>query len=118
MSIVPLMSRVVNLTPHAINFVSHAGEHVSLPPAGTVARVETSESSDGVVDVEGCEIEVGRILDLGVVGLPPEDGEAMFVVSRVVAQAAPERRDLLFPLDLLRDESGTVMGCRRLGRLG
>src|SRR5690606_31963979 len=50
-------------------------------------------------------------------GLPdPADG-VIYVVSRLVAEAAPHRDDLYFPGRLLRDEAGRVVGAESLARL-
>lgn len=41
----------------------------------------------------------------------------LFIVSRVVAEAAKDRDDLLIPDDVARDEEGRVIGCRALARI-
>lgn len=35
----------------------------------------------------------------------------------LVAEALPERGDLLFPVDLVRDDGGQIIGCRALGQV-
>ena len=39
-----------------------------------------------------------------------------FVLSRVVKTALPDRDDLVVPDELVRDDAGRVVGCRRLSR--
>ena len=46
----------------------------------------------------------------------PVDG-VWHVVSQLVVNAMPDREDLLFPVDLVRDAEGNIMGCRALARL-
>ncbi len=41
-----------------------------------------------------------------------------YIVSLAVAQAARDRKDLFVPDDLVRDEKGVIVGCRRLARVG
>ena len=51
-----------------------------------------------------------------VTGLPLETEGTYYVVSRMVASAAPERHDLLVPGLQVRDEQGRVVGCKSLDR--
>jgi len=48
--------------------------------------------------------------------LPERQPDTWYVVSRLTAQARPDRDDLLFPLDEVRDEQNVIVGCRALGR--
>lgn len=41
----------------------------------------------------------------------------MYVVSRLVAEAVPERRDLVVPHGLVRDGQGRVVGCAQLAQV-
>jgi hypothetical protein len=49
----------------------------------------------------------------GSVDLPPETGD-IYIVSNIVRQAFPDRKDLASPGDLIRDENGIVIGCKNL----
>jgi hypothetical protein len=40
-----------------------------------------------------------------------------FVVSSIVAQAVPDRRDVFVPARPVRDEKGRIVACRALGRV-
>jgi hypothetical protein len=40
-----------------------------------------------------------------------------YIVSRIVAEALPERTDLLFPDGIIRDADGTPIGCTGLASL-
>jgi hypothetical protein len=47
-------------------------------------------------------------------GLPePEDG-VVLVVSALVAEAAPEREDLAYPGEAIRDSDGKIVGAKGL----
>lgn len=39
-----------------------------------------------------------------------------FIVSQIVKSACPDRDDLLVPVEVVRDETGAIVGCRSLGR--
>ena len=104
-----------NCTPHDIViFGATGGVIVTLKPSGDVARVEQTLVQVGECD--GIPIYRRRFGDL--VGLPePVDG-VWFVVSALVAQAAPRRGDLLSPGELIRNTAGQPIGCRGLIRHG
>ena len=99
---------LVNLTPHAINIVGG----VTIPPSGKIARVE--------METETVDTVNGIPLTVSIVGLPvnlPEPSEGtLFIVSRMVAAAVPERGDLIFPGELERDENGRVIGCKTFSK--
>jgi hypothetical protein len=48
--------------------------------------------------------------------LPAPQPGVWLVVPRVVADACPGRRDLVFPYREVRDDTGRVIGCTALGR--
>lgn len=102
------MLSFINLTPHEVRVVSRTQTQIF--------------SSQGIARVENFIEEMPELLGvpiftekLGqVTGLPDPDPEKIFIVSRVVRDALPEREDLMIPGDLVRDEKGAVIGCRGL----
>lgn len=100
----------VNLTPHALNI--HTGNGVvTLAPSGTVARVATvNEEVDDVGGIPTVRTSFGEVT-----GLPEPVEGTVFIVSGMVASAAP-RGDVMSPGDLVRDESGRPCGCKGLRR--
>lgn len=129
--------RLVNLTPHPITLqlVDGAGQHfpVTLPPDGRVPRVEVfrdqvavlgytpTPDSYRVLDQAGDPadliIPVRQTSTGAITGLPDPEPGVLYIVSRMVAEAAPEREDLVFPDELLRDGEGRVVACTSLGRI-
>lgn len=104
---------IVSLLPHVTSVVMPDGV-MFIDPSGTVARC--SQSEEVVGEIEG-GIVVTRQTFGAVTGLPePEEG-TWFLVSRMVAAAVPERRDLLIPGPLVRNDKGVVTGCRGLSVL-
>lgn len=115
--------RLVNLTPHAVTVVSEDRQHLfTLPPSGTVARCQvTREQADTLALFSGTEV-AARIpiyhTVLGTVeGLPDPIPGVYYVVSRPVAEARRDRRDLLIPDDTVRDDQGRIIGCRGFATL-
>lgn len=131
--------KAVNLTPHVINFITSYNielgkdefgtpEYIteerihSIEPSGTVARCRVERQNvDSFIleDVDGWDITipVTKTKFGEVEGLPePEEG-VIYITSQLVAQAVPEREDVFFPDDLVRDENGNIIGCRALGKI-
>jgi len=94
--------RLVNLTPHTVNVIN--GQNYA---------------SEGVVRVSETETQVGEVGGIPlfskvfgkVVGLPEPTEGTMFIVSALVKAACPDRKDLLVPTKLVRDEKGNIIGC-------
>lgn len=94
-----------NFTPHVINIV----DGPSIPSDG-VARCTQQDIPVAVID----GVQVTHQVFGDVVGLPdPQDG-VFLIVSRLVAAACPDRKDLLVPGPLVRDNAGQPIGCRGL----
>ncbi|MGH4021253.1 MAG: hypothetical protein ACRDT0_18895 [Pseudonocardiaceae bacterium] len=104
-----------NLTLHAVHLVT-AGGQVQLPPEAPPARLRQQATPAGRVEVAGTAIELFDIGAGGVEGLPVPRPGVWLVVPRLIAEACPERRDLVFPYREVRDGAGRVVGCRALGR--
>lgn len=101
------MPEVVNLTPHAINVVGYE----EIPSSGVVPRV--AMQTKVVVFVAGLPVsstEYGKVE-----GLPEQIEGVSFIVSKMLKDACPDREDLLYPAELVRDEKGNIVGCKSLG---
>lgn len=106
-----------NMTPHQINLCVSDGSEVILEPCGVLPRVATELEDIRPVEVGTGHVPVS-IASLGqVTNLPEPISGTVLIVSRMVAEAVPSRRDLMFPLDLIRDSRGRVIGCSRLGQV-
>lgn len=116
-----MATRIINLTPHEVTIGG-----LSIAPDGRVPRLreETREVGQLVVDRDQIEIDgdgdtipVTETVLGQLEGLPlPVDG-VVYIVSRLVAEAAPHRDDLYFPGRLVRDKEGRVVGAASLSRL-
>ena len=111
-----------NLTPHDVCIYLPDGTVLTVPreeveaprvPLATrqVGRVITPSPAGGV-----CLVPVRHSAPAGPpVPLPDPELGVLYIVSRATAEAAPERADLLYPDDAVRDERGRIVGCRALG---
>ena len=108
---------LVNLTPHPIaiygNRTVEEGPEEVIPPSGTVVRVATIDL--GTQLGKSCSYELVEYGHLD--GLPALQDGTTYIVSLVAALAARGRDDLLAPYVEVRDESGTMIGCRYLQRV-
>ena len=120
---------LVNLTPHDV-VLDLGGETLRIPAAGIVPRLLLSEGRqehlrvadparpDDETAVRDVPLAVGAAW-LGIdPPLPDPRPGTVYVTSRVVAEHFPERADLVWPDDLIRDADGQVVAARRLARRG
>ena len=105
------MTKVVNLTPHALNVIDDAGVVHTFAPSGAIARVATTR--DSLPPVAG--LPVSRATFGDVQGLPDPADDTIFVVSGMVLAALKgARSDVFAPGDLVRDDKGQPVGCKGL----
>lgn len=118
LSMIPFVS-IINLTPHEINVYDGDGNHiVDLPKPSEdtiIPRVSQKEELLGYIG----DMPITRQVFGEVEGLPEEqlDIAVFYVVSRMVAQACPDRQDLLVPGPLVRNEQGQPCGCHGLSHI-
>ena len=95
---------IVNLTPHPINM----SDGTVYPPSGTIARVIETQV--------GCVAAANVYVFGGIDGLPEPKKGVYYIVSKPTAMLANGRFDVFFPDNIIRNESGTVIGCGCFGR--
>lgn len=82
----------------------------SIAPSGIVARCSQSEEIVGAID----GIQITKQTFGEVSGLPAPVEGTYYIVSRLVAQAATGRTDLLVPGPCIKGEDGRPIGCNGL----
>ncbi|WP_276670587.1 hypothetical protein [Schaalia cardiffensis] len=127
----PKHARLVNLTPHPVllETSNNDGElkRLVLPPAEEVPRLVIASGQEDPVlvrteseDTE--EITIPVVKGTRAIGikppLPAPQPGVLYVTSRALAEHLPERSDLVWPEDQIRDVNGSVIGARKLGRVG
>lgn len=101
---------IMNCTPHAINIMDSEGKEIlTLEPSGICPRCSVERKKVG--DINGIPINKSVFGD--VYDLPSPQPDTIYIVSRVVAEAA-RREDLYIVDDAVRDENGKIIGCRAL----
>lgn len=101
-------TQVFNLTPHDLVVVQNDGSETTFQKSGQVARCAATSTLVGEFNgVLLFSTAFGEVQ-----GLPdPQDG-VLLIVSSLVRQAVPHRKDVASPGDLVRDDAGNVVGCK------
>jgi hypothetical protein len=107
---------LVNLCPHDVVIVAADGKLV-IPPEVSPARCAVERMQVGEVSCDGRMIPVVESRVTEPPELPAYRDQVLLIVSRMVAEAATGRDDLVFPDGLVRDSTGAVIGCTALARL-
>lgn len=114
------MTKIINLTPHALDILMSDGTVVKVQPSGLppVRLKETTEERGAVVLAEGTVNIVAKKFG-AVENLPEAQDGAIFVVSGIAGTAIwdllPERRsDVFIPGAAVRDPDGKIVGCQGL----
>lgn len=99
---------IINLTPHPINVLDTENKEIITLESKGLARC--TQETIVVGDINGIPLTsttFGEVQDL-----PEEQEDKYYVVSRLVLVACKDRKDLLVPNDLVRDQDGKIIGCR------
>lgn len=96
--------KIINLTAHTITEVTTG---IAIPTSGRIARVKTKTRKIG--DVLGFPIFNSEISEIE--GIPDEEEGVTYIVSVLIMKACPERKDLLSPGNIVRNENGQPIGC-------
>jgi len=103
----------VNCTPHPITLLGNDDNVLfTLPKGEVIPRLSQSTKQVDVVNgVSITETQFGETQDLPT----PVEGQ-LLIVSRLVLSANPDRKDLVVPNELVRDDAGNIIGCKSLAR--
>lgn len=113
----------VNLTPHAITLVGPQGWKFTVPPSGTVARIDSLPGEK--IRVLGClgfdeGVQLCGPTTFGApVGLPEPQKGVTYIVSALFAGRVGDRNDVYYPGTgpkdgAIRNEKGQVEAVTRL----
>lgn len=105
---------IVNLTPHTIRLVGQDDELVlEIEPGGQPARVADQLHTGPSIRFEGRQLPAVQVETGPVIDLPPPSPGRLYITSRVTAARCPDRADVVFPHDEVRQD-GVIVGCRSL----
>jgi len=103
--------KIINLTPHKI--VLFKGNEITkeFDSEGLARANQTSIVVDNIDGIDVCRNVYGNVT-----GLPEQQPNTFYIVSKIVMDACPDRNDLLLPNDSVRNENGQIVGCRSFAR--
>jgi hypothetical protein len=106
-----------NFTPHEINVSSYndetdSNEMISFPSIG-IARVGVTEKHEDHARIDSNTNIVYMYSETfgQVEGLPDAENDTIYIVSRMVYDAS-DRNDIVYPIGLIRDQQGKIVGCK------
>lgn len=105
---------IVNLTPHETTVYDAAGESVLqvIPSSGMARAAQTREPLDSINGIPVSKTGYGAVE-----GLPDQRDGVVYIVSVLTAQAAPDRTDLYIVDELVRDDTGQILGYKALAQI-
>lgn len=83
------------------------------PAAKEPARMHFVQGDPGMAD----GIMIYHWGPYGITGLPDAKPGTYYIVSKILAQVCPERKDLIFPGSLVYDADDNVVGCIDFSRV-
>lgn len=98
---------LMNLCPHPINLYINGVLNSTIMPSGKIARCEQKQEYVETWLI----IPITRQTFGKVTGLPAPHEGVRYIVSSRVADACPDRKDLVVPGPAVRDENGNQIGC-------
>lgn len=111
------MQKIVNLTPHTINFVGKDNTIVATIPSSGVARAAQRREIVDTIVANGITLPIARCTYGDVQGLPEPMDDTIYIVSAITAQAVPTRPDVFIVDDSVRDENGRIIGVRGIAHV-
>lgn len=117
------MSEIVNCTPHDVHLCDDEGNVIrTFPASGTEFRVDEKFSPMPLTSERfGFPVSMRQRAKVDASILPKYDIDRLIIVSRLfveacIAQGIPTS-EMVFPIDLVRDDAGKVVGCKGFGKL-
>lgn len=103
--------KIINATPHSVYLLNHDHSILRMFPKsnGMIRVKETVKELPNIDGVPVCSTTWKETDDV------PEFVEGTYyIVSQLVKNALPKRKDFLTPKGAVRDNKGNLLGCTRL----
>lgn len=105
------VKKIINKTPHAVYLLNKDGTVLRVFPKSN-GMIRVKETVTDLNDIDGipiCSTKWSKTIDV------PDYVEGIYyIVSQLVKNAMPRRKDFLTPKGAVRDDEGNVIGCTRL----
>ena len=107
---------LLNATPHAVDLIVD-GKNLEIPTSRIVTRIALVREMVDEIMFDGAQVPINVVKPGPTLNLPEYQEGVVLIVSRLVAEANPDRYDLVFPDSLSRNDAGEVIGCSALGSM-
>lgn len=105
---------IINKTPHNVNIIDEDGEVLKVyEKTDFQIRLKTNVIKDKSLP-DGTPITKTEFGEPE--GLPEFKENTFYIVSQMIKDALPKRKDLFVPAEVVRDKEGNIIGCKSLGR--
>ena len=102
---------IINKVPHPVYILDDTDSIIKMFPQST-GMIRLDEHSEDIGKING--IPICNTTWLNTASVPPAESGIYYIVSQLVKNAMPERPDFLVPKDVVRDNDGNIIGCRKL----
>lgn len=106
------MAKLLNFTPHPVTIVDDENNVIKTIQSSGLIRLKASTVKTGI-EIDNVVITTTHFGEPE--GLPEYEEGVFYIVSQLVKSALTERKDLLVPAEVVRDEKGNILGCKSLG---
>jgi hypothetical protein len=104
--------KIVNLHGYAVSYYDFNGNITVLEAGKGVPKLNATYTV--VCSENGIKIGKFAYPAPESVGIPKPQKDTYYVVSKEVCQAYPERKDLIYPSNFVKNEEGKIVGCKML----
>ncbi len=99
-----------NFAPHDVNLLNSEGSIFRTFPTEGNARIEEKIIASQLLSgLRTVQVEFGKVKNL-----PQPEENTLYIVSSMVFNALPNRKDLCVPFDFVRNAKKQIIGCRAL----
>lgn len=118
-----MTDNIINMTPHAIvlgqvestELGSVFQELYVFQPSDKTIRLKQSTEFVKYIGDENSPITLTKTVFGEPEGLPEYKEGTYYLVSQLIKSALPDRKDLLVPAQVFRDQKGIILGCESFG---
>lgn len=106
-----MTQKIINKTPHAVYILDDNNQVVRMyPKSNGMIRIEESQKDYDTID----GVPITSTTWGGTKDVPKYVEGTFYIVSQLVKNALPSRKDLLVPKQVVRDKRGNILGCKSL----
>lgn len=106
-----MTEKIINKTPHAVYILKDDHSILRMFPKSN-GMIRVGEVTVKIQPIDG--IPVTSTIWAMTESVPVEVVGTYYIVSQLVKNALPLRKDLLVPKGVVRDDNGNILGCKHL----